>query len=116
SSFEKWREEILLGEASPYVFADLGYGVLDTAMVETAAYCLAKTSTTNTAPFFRLVHAADKSANLASAVTALNSADTSANVFAVHPSSFRKVPGSPFIYWVSNRVLKLFSSLPDFLS
>jgi hypothetical protein len=40
SSFQKWREEILLKEAQPTVFADLGYGVLDTAMVETAAYCL----------------------------------------------------------------------------
>ncbi|SHF73087.1 hypothetical protein SAMN02745206_02565 [Desulfacinum infernum DSM 9756] len=40
SSFRKWREEILLKEARPTVFADLGYGVLDTAMVETAAYCL----------------------------------------------------------------------------
>ena len=40
SSFQKWREEILLQEASPTVFADLSYGVLDTAMVETAAYCL----------------------------------------------------------------------------
>jgi hypothetical protein len=40
SSFQKWREAILLQEARPTVFADLGYGVLDTAMVETAAYCL----------------------------------------------------------------------------
>jgi hypothetical protein len=44
SSFEKWRDEIVLGEAHPTVFADLGYGVLDTAMVETAAYCLEKRS------------------------------------------------------------------------
>ena len=42
SSFQKWREEILLKEAQPTVFADLGYGVLDAAMVETAAYCLTK--------------------------------------------------------------------------
>lgn len=42
SSFQKWREEILLPTAPPVVFADLGYGVLDTAMVETAAYCLCK--------------------------------------------------------------------------
>src|SRR5207247_4111136 len=42
SSFQKWREDILLREATPTVFADLGYGVLDTAMVETAAYCLRK--------------------------------------------------------------------------
>lgn len=40
SSFQRWREEILLKEAPPVVFADLGYGVLDSAMVEVAAYCL----------------------------------------------------------------------------
>jgi hypothetical protein len=40
SSFQKWREEVLLKEAPPVVFADLGAGVLDSAMVEVAAYCL----------------------------------------------------------------------------
>ncbi len=40
SSFQAWREEILLTHAPPAVFADLGAGVLDSAMVETAAYCL----------------------------------------------------------------------------
>ncbi len=42
SSFRKWREEIVLKEARPTVVADLGQGVLDTAMVETAAYVLEK--------------------------------------------------------------------------
>jgi len=40
SSFQKWREEILLKEAPPTVVADLGQGVMDAAMVEAAAYCL----------------------------------------------------------------------------
>lgn len=40
SSFQKWREEVLINIAPPVVFADLGAGVLDSAMVETAAYCL----------------------------------------------------------------------------
>jgi hypothetical protein len=40
STFQKWREEIILPTAPPVVFADLGAGVLDSAMVETAAYCL----------------------------------------------------------------------------
>lgn len=40
SSFQKWREEIILDTAPPLVFADLGQGVLDGAMVEVAAYCL----------------------------------------------------------------------------
>ncbi len=42
SSFQQWREELLLKEVQPTVFADLGYGVLDSAMVEVAAYCLEK--------------------------------------------------------------------------
>jgi SAM-dependent methyltransferase len=42
ATFQKWREEILLKEAPPVVMVDLGYGVLDTAMVEVAAYCLEK--------------------------------------------------------------------------
>lgn len=40
SSFQTWREEILLSEARPAVVADLGYGVMDAAMVEAAAYTL----------------------------------------------------------------------------
>ncbi len=40
TSFQTWREEVLLKAAPPSVFADLGGGVLDSAMVETAAYCL----------------------------------------------------------------------------
>jgi hypothetical protein len=41
TSYKRWREEILLGEAHPLIVADLGQGVLD-AMVETAAYTLEK--------------------------------------------------------------------------
>ena len=40
SSFETWREEVLLEEAPPVVVADLGHAVMDDAMVEAAAYCL----------------------------------------------------------------------------
>jgi len=40
TSFQRWREEVLLEEARPVALADLGYGVLDSAMVETAAYVL----------------------------------------------------------------------------
>jgi hypothetical protein len=42
SSFQKWREEIVLGIATPEVMADLGHGVMDDAMVEATAYVLEK--------------------------------------------------------------------------
>ncbi|MER8650968.1 DNA methyltransferase [Mesorhizobium sp. M0586] len=40
SSLKQWREEVLLADAPPIIVADLGYGVLDGAKVEAAAYCL----------------------------------------------------------------------------
>ena len=40
-SLEDWRRSFLLGARSLSALADLGYGVLDDAMVEAAAYVLA---------------------------------------------------------------------------
>ncbi|MEW8419743.1 MAG: SAM-dependent methyltransferase [Candidatus Thiodiazotropha endolucinida] len=40
SSFQKWREEIVLVIGKPEVMADLGHGVMDDAMVEASAYVL----------------------------------------------------------------------------
>jgi hypothetical protein len=42
SRFREWREDIVLKSAPPVAFADLGYGVMDSALVEAAAYCLRK--------------------------------------------------------------------------
>ena len=42
SSFQKWREQVVLGIAKPEVMADFGLGVMDDAMVEAAAYVLEK--------------------------------------------------------------------------
>ncbi|HEN8704798.1 TPA: SAM-dependent methyltransferase [Pseudomonas putida] len=42
SSFQKWREDIVLGISKPEVMADLGNGIMDDAMVEAAAYVLEK--------------------------------------------------------------------------
>lgn len=42
SSFQRWREQLVLGIAKPEVMADLGLGVMDDAMVEAAAYVLEK--------------------------------------------------------------------------
>lgn len=42
SSYQSWREDIVLRVAAPEVMADLGFGVMDDAMVEAAAYVLEK--------------------------------------------------------------------------
>ncbi len=41
-TFQAWREEVLMGQGRLVALADLGYGVLETAMVETAAYVVEK--------------------------------------------------------------------------
>lgn len=42
STFQQWRKEVVLGLSNPETMADLGYGVMDDAMVEAAAYVLEK--------------------------------------------------------------------------
>jgi hypothetical protein len=51
-SFAKWREDILLKRTHIDVVADLGFGVLDTAMVETAAYVLERRDPVDAAETF----------------------------------------------------------------
>ena len=41
-TFQSWREKIVLEKSEMIVFADLGHGVMDDAMVEAAAYVLVK--------------------------------------------------------------------------
>jgi hypothetical protein len=66
--------------------------------------------------FFRLLARDDKEATLRSAIATANRGELAAHVFHVDPSSFRQVPGSPFAYWVSERVRSVFRSLPAFQS
>ncbi len=114
SSFRRWREEILLESAWPAVLADLGYGVLDTAMVETAAYCLSA-QVNGESLFFRLLADADKAAALRDQTLKVSETfRVSPPTYAVDPVFFRQVPGSPFAYWVSERVRRLFQELPPF--
>lgn len=42
SSFQRWREDVVLSISRPEIVADLGFGVMDDAMVEAAAYILEK--------------------------------------------------------------------------
>jgi hypothetical protein len=44
SSFQQWREDVILASAPPVLLADLGHGVMDDAMVEAAAYVLRKSA------------------------------------------------------------------------
>jgi len=71
----------------------------------------------NESLFFRLLPVEDKAEALAQSVAAvLEGRNQNSIVHAVNPASFCQVPGSPFAYWVSERIRRLFTELPPFES
>ena len=116
SSFEEWRENIVLRDAPPVVFADLGYGVMDAAMVEAAAYCLEKKNSLSPrlAKFIRATDTPQKSETLLCCIE--DSAVASERCFDINPQVFPHVPTSPFAYWASKNLRNLFRDLPCFES
>jgi hypothetical protein len=112
SSFQYWREELLLRNAPPSIVADLGYGVLDSAMVEAAAYCLSANHKTE-GIFLRLLHDEDKDKSLQELLSAVSRSEASPNLFVVLPDEFSKVPTSPFCYSAGTAVTKLFGKFPQ---
>jgi hypothetical protein len=67
--------------------------------------------------FFRLLKHEDKAAGLSEALDAVRQGHTrNSVVHVVAPASFQQVPGSPFAYWVSEYIRRLFTELPRFES
>lgn len=58
--------------------------------------------------FIRLIEAQDKRSALLNAIANVDDK----KVFDVDPESFKQIPGSPFAYWVSDKIRALFSKLP----
>jgi hypothetical protein len=116
TSLQKWRDSILLQRASPVVFADLRDGVLDSAMVETAAYCLDAQFTSAPAWFVRLTGSEDKEAAIQDTIARLHNGESSLEAFFSYPRTFAQLPGTPFAYWASKRVRDLFQQLAPFES
>jgi len=67
--------------------------------------------------FLRLLAFEDKAAALAEAVEAVSDGrELKSVVHQVDPESFHQVPGSPYAYWVSERIRRLFTEFPPFES
>jgi len=107
SSLRRWREFVITN-APPVVFADLGHGVMDSAMVEAAAYCLQRgRSQHDEASFLRVLEETEK------ALPLQKLAADSSKAFKVRPSTFCGLPGQVFCYWLPPSVLDTFSNYPE---
>jgi hypothetical protein len=62
--------------------------------------------------FLRLLAHDDKAAALVNGVGRLRAGKVCRDVHVVDPESFQQVPGSPFAYWLSDRIRRLFCALP----
>jgi len=117
SSFQKWREEFLLKRAPPLLFADLGQGVLDGAMVEVAASVLQATTVEPdnvSLTAFRLLYEEDKSIALTSAVNYIRTRTRGQYIFIVSFDEIKSIPGCPLAYWMTPGIRKIFRNFQAF--
>lgn len=103
---EPWRENFFLGKVCQLsALADLGYGVLDSAVVETAAYVLSRAHGAE-GVFFRadVTQDRDKEEALRRKIDE--------NVL-LSIASFQRIPGKPIAHNSPEAVLKAFETLPS---
>ncbi|MDY7076886.1 MAG: BREX-1 system adenine-specific DNA-methyltransferase PglX, partial [Chloroflexota bacterium] len=112
SSMESFRKDIIFSLSTIFCFADLGDGVLDTAMVNTAAYALFKPVVRKPGLYIDLVDKDDKGSSLAGLLDNLHSTPTGNRLHWVDQSSYDQVPGSPVTYWADESLRRAFSELP----
>jgi hypothetical protein len=110
------RRDIRLGvidaASRVHCLADLGHGVLDTAMVETCAFCLATPEQSLPSTFIRLVDAPNENKELLLREALSNSSH--ARRFDVAQDRFKLLPGAPFAYWISDSLFELLADASRF--
>jgi SAM-dependent methyltransferase len=112
-TFEAWRKQVMLGNQL-VALADLGYGVMEEAMVEAAAYVLSpkRPDGDHAGVYIRLLKDADRPAGLADAIGADRRGGDDHRVFRIASSDFSAIPGSPMAYWMVKSIRRLFTDFP----
>jgi hypothetical protein len=113
TTFEAWRMEVLLGHHL-VALADLGYGVMEGALVEAAAYIVGaeRRRPGEQAAFLRLLKDTDRPTALAEACHEAQDGKAGGRVFRVAPEEFEAIPGAPLAYWVPLSIRRLFTEFP----
>ena len=104
---QAWREAFCLGGESTSInlFADLGHKVLDSALVETAAYCLKRTASQQEMLWFNLTQVTDKQALLMQQIRC--------GVSIARLKDIAAIPGKRLSYWLPTSVVRCYSDLPS---
>lgn len=112
-TFENWRREVLL-ENKVITLVDLGHGVMEQALVEAAAYVIARDSPEHdtAGTYIRLLKEPDRPSALANAVGDARRATDNSNVYVARQRDFTVVPGLRLAYWAGVSMLRLFGEYP----
>jgi hypothetical protein len=109
----EWRRFRLLGgNASLAQFADLGFGVLDDAKVEAAAYVVQRNSVQGPVLFHNVLHSREKAHEL-HALVASTEQVVDRQKTAKPLSLFQAVPGCVLCYWLPAAFLRTCLRLPN---
>lgn len=113
-TFEDWRKEVLLAHRL-VALADLGYGVMEQALVEAAAYVVGagKPGADHSVAFVRLLKDVDRPRGLNDAVSASRRGEDDRRVYMVDIDEFDAIPGSPLGYWMGSGIRRLFVDHPQ---
>jgi hypothetical protein len=108
SGAREWRTA-LLSKTTLAEFVDLGLDVLDTAMVQVAAYTIRIPAITSFGSWFaRLIKVPhlDKEPRLRFALAHTRDAEYDTAVFQINCSRFKNLPGQSLGYWLSHQLLQ----------
>ncbi|KKM11537.1 hypothetical protein SY88_07475 [Clostridiales bacterium PH28_bin88] len=108
---KEWRNMYLLKKPHITVTADLGYGVLDTAMVEAAAYVLQSQTQYLKSTFISLLQDQIKEPFLQDATRDIYKGTTNSRIYVHSTDTFLKVPGQVLAYWWPSNLLKKIGTL-----
>jgi hypothetical protein len=113
TTFEHWRRDVLLSHRL-VALADLGFGVMEQALVEAAAYVVGADRATPeaSATFVRLLKDTERPDTLAKAIADERHGTGNPRLYRMPITEFEAVPGSPLAYWIAPSVRRLFTDLP----
>jgi hypothetical protein len=118
STFEKFRKNLLKDHIIESL-AQYDYGLFD-ARVDTVAFVLRRQPDSNIRRnnlgfYFRLVKQPDnesKRRRFEECLAQLRKGEFDPAVFRYRQSNFNAIPGSPWVYWITHGIRKLFETLP----
>jgi hypothetical protein len=108
-SYQSWRSNLCAGVRTIHVLADLGYGVLDEALVEAAAYVIGL-YTCEMSPCVSCLQVKDKQNALNGAISSISLGEAAPIVFLVQASAMQNMPGGVFAYMTPSLIVSRMSS------